>query len=116
MLSVILLYVLMTLLSIPKWTRLLLYIHNLHDDAIHNTVVCADDNTFYSECDKTSALWQQLQLAFELQSGGSLISLQEKLSFFDLTGRITLVLLMEKWVCLFLKKIFFLRFESIFLF
>ena len=56
MLSVILLSVLMTLLSTPKLTRLLLYIHNLPDDAIRNTVVCADDTTLYSECNKTSAI------------------------------------------------------------
>ena len=56
MLSVLLLYVLMTLHSTLKLTRLLLYIHNLPDDAIRNTIVCADDTTLHSECDKTSAI------------------------------------------------------------
>ena len=37
-------------------------------DAIHNTVIYADDTTLYSECDKTSTLWQLLELAFELLS------------------------------------------------
>ena len=54
MLSVILLYVLMTLLSTSNVIRLLLYIHNLSDDAIRNTVICANDTTLYSETDKTS--------------------------------------------------------------
>ena len=54
MLSVILLYVLMTLLSTSNVIRLLLYIHNLSDDAIRNTVICANDTTLYSEIDKTS--------------------------------------------------------------
>ena len=54
MLSVILLYVLMTILSTSNVIRLLLYIHNLSDDAIRNTVICANDTTLYSEIDKTS--------------------------------------------------------------
>ena len=56
MLYVTLLSVLMTLLSTPKLTRPLIYNHNLPDDAICNTVVCADDTTLYSEMDKTSAI------------------------------------------------------------
>ena len=56
MLSVILLSALMTLHSTPKLIRLLLYIHNLPDDAIRNTVVCPNDTTLYSEIDKTSAI------------------------------------------------------------
>ena len=38
-----------------------------------NTVICdiaiyADDNTLYSKCDQASDLWQQLELASELES------------------------------------------------
>ena len=58
----------------------------------------------YSECNQASDLWQQLELAFELESdlqntidwgrSNLLISMLEKLNWFRLTGLITLVLLM----------------------
>ena len=45
----------------------LLYINDL-DDVICNIAICADDATFYSKCDQASDLWQQLELASELES------------------------------------------------
>ena len=49
-------------------TLFLLYINDLLDDAICNIAICADDTTFYSDCDEVSDLWQQLELASELES------------------------------------------------
>ena len=48
-------------------TLFLLYINNL-DDAICDIAIYADDTTLYSKCDQTSDLWQQLELASELES------------------------------------------------
>ena len=58
----------------------------------------------YSKCDQASDLWQQLELASEVESdlpdtvdwgrSGLLILILENLSWFCLTGLITLVLLM----------------------
>ena len=31
-------------------------------------LLCADDNTLYAKCDQASDLWQQLELASELES------------------------------------------------
>ena len=47
---------------------LLLYINGLPDDVICNIAIYADDTTLYSKCDQASDLWQQLELAFELES------------------------------------------------
>ena len=49
--------------SILGPTLFLLYINDLSDD-----VICDDDTTLYSKCDWASDLWQQLELAFELES------------------------------------------------
>ena len=49
-------------------TLLLLYINGLPDDVICNTAIYANDTTLYFKCDHTSDLWQQLELAFELES------------------------------------------------
>ena len=49
-------------------TLFLLYINDLPDDVIRNIAIYAGDTTLYSKCDHTSHLWQQLELAFELQS------------------------------------------------
>ena len=49
-------------------TLFLLYINDLLDDAICNIAICADDTTLYSDCDEVSDLWQQLELASELES------------------------------------------------
>ena len=43
----------------------LLYINDL----ICNIAIYADDTTLYSKCDQASHLWQQLELAYELESG-----------------------------------------------
>ena len=80
----------------------LLYINDLPDDVICNIAIYADDTTLYSKCDQASDLWQQLELASELESdlqdigvrSGLLISMLGKLSWFHLTGLITIVLLM----------------------
>ena len=47
---------------------LLLYINDLPDDVICNIAIYADDTTLYSKCDQASDLWQQLELASELES------------------------------------------------
>ena len=54
--------------SIPGPTLFLLYINDLLDDVICNIAIYADDTTLYSKCDKSSDLWQQLELASELES------------------------------------------------
>ena len=46
----------------------LLYINDLPDDVICNITSYADDTTPYSTCDQPSDLWQQLELASELES------------------------------------------------
>ena len=38
------------------------------DDVICNIAIYADDTTLYSKCDQASDLWQQLELASELES------------------------------------------------
>ena len=49
-------------------TLFLLYINDLPDDVICNIAIYADDTTLYSKCDQTSDLWQQVELASELES------------------------------------------------
>ena len=46
----------------------LLYINDLPDDVICNIAIYADDTTLYSKWDQASDLWQQLELASELES------------------------------------------------
>ena len=46
----------------------LLYINDLPDDVICNIAIYADDTTLYSKCTQASDLWQQLELASELES------------------------------------------------
>ena len=48
-------------------TLFLLYINDL-PDVICDIVIHADDTTLYAKCDQTSDLWEQLELASELQS------------------------------------------------
>ena len=52
--------------SILRHTLFLLYINDLPDDVICNIGVYADDATLYFKCDQASDLWQQLDLASEL--------------------------------------------------
>ena len=54
--------------SILGPTFLLQYINDLPDDVICNIAINVDDTTLYSKCDQTSDLWQQLELASELES------------------------------------------------
>ena len=54
--------------SILGPTLFLLYFHDLPDDVICNIIIYADDTTVYSKCNQASDLWQQLELAFELES------------------------------------------------
>ena len=54
--------------SIFGRTLFLLYINDLPDDVICNISIYAADTTLYSSCDQASDLWQQLELAFELES------------------------------------------------
>ena len=44
------------------------YINDLPNDVICNIGIYADNNTIYSKCDQASDLWQQLELACELES------------------------------------------------
>ena len=54
--------------SILGPTVFLLYINDLPDDFICDIAIYADDTTLYSKCDQASDLWQQLELASELES------------------------------------------------
>ena len=45
----------------------LLYINDLPDNVICDIAIYADDTTLYSKCDRASDLWQQLELASELE-------------------------------------------------
>ena len=54
--------------SILGLTLFLPYINELLDDVIFNIAIYADDTTFYSTCNQASGLWQQLELASELES------------------------------------------------
>ena len=42
--------------------------HDLPDDVICNIAIYADDTTLYSKCGQASDLWQQLEVASELES------------------------------------------------
>ena len=54
--------------SILGPTLFLLYISDLPDHVICDIAIYADDTTLYSKCDQASDLWQQLELASELES------------------------------------------------
>ena len=92
----------------------LLYINDLPNDFICIIAIYADDTTLYSKWDR-----QQLELASELESDVQdtvdwgkkwLVDFKlGKLSWFHLTGLITMGLLMWKWMGLFLRKNHLLR-------
>ena len=50
-------------------TLFMLYINDLPDNVICNIAIYADDTTLYSKCDQASDMWQQLELASELEFG-----------------------------------------------
>ena len=54
--------------SILGPTLVLLYINDLPDDVICDFAIYADDATLNCKCDQASDLWQQLELASELNS------------------------------------------------
>ena len=49
-------------------TLYLLYINDLPDDSISNFAIYTDDTGLYSKCDEACDLWEQLELASELES------------------------------------------------
>ena len=54
--------------SILGPTLFLLYVNDLPDVVICDIAIYADDTILYSKCDQVSDLWQQLELASELES------------------------------------------------
>ena len=48
-------------------TIFLLYINDLPGNVLCDIAIYADDTTLYSKCDRASDLWQQLELAPELE-------------------------------------------------
>ena len=46
----------------------LLDINDLPEDVTRDIAIYADDTTLYSKCDQASDLWQQLELAFKLET------------------------------------------------
>ena len=49
-------------------TLLLLYINDFPDDVICDIAIYADDTNLCSKCDRATNLWQQHELASELES------------------------------------------------
>ena len=59
--------------SILGPTYFLRYINDLPDNVICDIAIYDDDTSLYSKCDQASDLWQQLELASELESDGKII-------------------------------------------
>ena len=55
--------------SILGLTLFLLHIDDLPDDIFCDIAIFADNTTLYSKCGNASDLWQELELASELESG-----------------------------------------------
>ena len=79
----------------------LLYINELPDDVVCNIATYADVTALYSKCDQAFDLWQQLELASELESDLRdwdrkwLVDFNgKKLNLLCLTSLLTLVLLL----------------------
>ena len=72
--------------SIFSPTLFLLYINDLPDDIIGNIAIYGNDTTlFFSKCDQGSDLWQQLELASELESDlRNNVDWEKKFGFVDL--------------------------------
>ena len=71
--------------SIFSPTLFLLYINDLPDDIIGNIAIYGNDTTLFSKCDQGSDLWQQLELASELESDlRSNVDWGKKFGFVDL--------------------------------
>ena len=97
----------------------LLYFNDLPGDIVCNSSIDVDDTTFCSKYDQASDPWQQLELASELESDLQdivdlcrqwLINFNPgKTQLVSLTGLITLVLLIWKWMGLFLWKYHLLK-------
>ena len=91
-------------------------------DFICNIAIYADDTTLYSKFDQASDQWQQLELTSELESDPQdtvdwgrkwLLDFNAgKTQLFFLASLKTLVLLMWKWMGLFLRKNHLLRYWS----
>ena len=56
------------MLEFLKHPFFILHFSDLPDDVICNIAIYADDTTLYYKCDQASDLWQQLELASELES------------------------------------------------
>ena len=54
--------------SILGPTLILLYINNQPDDVVCYIAIYGDDTSLYSKFDQTSDLWQQVEMAAELES------------------------------------------------
>ena len=82
----------------------LLYINDLTDDVICDIAIYTDNTTLYSKCYQASDLWQQLELASEIESDlrdtvdwgkKRLVDLNaRRTQLVSLTSQITIVLLM----------------------
>ena len=101
--------------SILGPTFFLRYINDLLYDAICNIAVDADDTPPYSQCEQVSDLWQQLELAPELESDlqdtvdwgrkwlADFNAGKTQLVSFDWSSNIMLFM-QKRWVCSLKKK------------